>query len=445
MNYQETLDYLMSKLPMFQRVGAAAFKKDLTNIRLLCAALDNPQKKFKAIHVGGTNGKGSTSHMLAAILQAAGYKVGLYTSPHYLDFRERVRVQGDMMTEEFVVDFVAKIMPIIEEVEPSFFEITVALAFEYFAQQGVEIAVVEVGMGGRFDSTNILENPLVSVITNIDLDHQQFLGETRDLIAFEKAGIIKDNCPVVIGERHVETSNVFLDKAISTNSDIYFACDIIAAHCVGINQVTQKAKYEVMPMDPIMNPIEIYQMEIGLMGNYQYNNLQTVLTTIGVLLKHHNLKIHTEDVLKGCKEVVEMTHIMGRWQKLSDKPLTIADAAHNVHGLTYIIEALKDLAPKHLHFVFGMVNDKSAAKVFEILPKVNTTYYFCKADIPRGRNAQDLHDEAKTYGLEGYVYTSVKEALKAAQGFANAENALHGDNYSMVYVGGSIFIVAEAL
>ena len=445
MNYQETLDYLMSKLPMFQRVGAAAFKKDLTNIRLLCDALGNPQRKFRAIHVGGTNGKGSTSHMLAAVLQSAGYKVGLYTSPHYLDFRERVRVQGEMMSEAFVVDFVEKLNPYIESIQPSFFEITVALAFEYFAQQEVEIGVIEVGMGGRFDSTNILENPLLSIITNIDLDHQQFLGETRDLIAFEKAGIIKDNCPVVIGERHIETDQVFLAKAMESNADLYFACDMVAAQRIGLNPQTQNAQYEILPMDPIMNPLEIYQMEIGLTGNYQYNNLQTVLTSIAVLIKEYELKIHRDDVINGCENVVALTNIMGRWQKLKDKPLTIADAAHNVHGLKYIVSALEELAPQHLHFVFGMVNDKSAAKVFEILPKKNTTYYFCKADIPRGRDAQDLYDEAKQYGLEGYVYTSVKAALQAAQGFSAAENALHGDNYSMVYVGGSIFIVAEAL
>jgi dihydrofolate synthase/folylpolyglutamate synthase len=441
MNYEETLNYLMSRLPMFQRIGAAAFKKDLTNIRLLCDMLDNPQRQFKTIHVAGTNGKGSTSHLLAAILQSAGYKVGLYTSPHYRDFRERVRVQGEMMPSAYVVDFVAGLREHIERVEPSFFEITVAMAFDYFRQTQVDIAVIEVGMGGRFDSTNILETPLLSVITNIDLDHQQFLGDTRDKIAFEKAGIIKPHIPVVIGERHEETDFVFEAKAKECQSELFFAQDMLAATFLRADAALGQAYYNITNY----KLVDYQQISLGLLGNYQQRNIQTVLASVAILRNRCGLNISDEALKTGCAEIVKLTNMVGRWQILAQNPLTIADAAHNAHGLRYVVAALADLAYTRLHFVFGMVNDKSAATVLELLPKENTYYYFCKADIPRGRAADDLQQEAANFGLSGAIYPSVSAALQAAQAQATKENQADTTAKSVVYVGGSIFVVAEAL
>jgi dihydrofolate synthase / folylpolyglutamate synthase len=312
----------------------------------------------------------------------------------------------------------------------------VAMAFDYFRQTQVDIAVIEVGMVGRFDSTNILETPLLSVITNIDLDHQQFLGDTRDKIAFEKAGIIKPHIPVVVGERHKETDFVFEAKAAECQSELFFAQDMLAATFLRADVAQGQAYYQVP---------DYQEISLGLLGNYQQRNLQTVLASVAILRSHCGLNISDEALRTGCAEVVKLTNMVGRWQILSQNPLTIADAAHNAHGLRYVVAALADLAYTRLHFVFGMVNDKSAATVLELLPKENTCYYFCKADIPRGRAADDLQQESANFGLSGAVYPSVSAALQAAQAQATKENQADATAKSVVYVGGSIFVVAEAL
>ena len=402
MTYQETTTWLFNQLPMFQMQGASAYKKDLTNTLLLVEHLQHPETKFKSIHVAGTNGKGSTSSMIASILQEAGYKVGLYTSPHLKDFRERIRSNGEMISEDFVVDFVAQNKSFFEANQLSFFEMTVGLAFDYFAKEQVDVAVIEVGMGGRLDSTNVI-TPLVSVITNIGFDHTQFLGDTLPKIAAEKAGIIKSNVPVVIGEYSEETKPVFVAKAKSENAQIYFAQD---------------------------NPEVTY--ECALLGDYQVHNKKTVLQAIELLQSQFN--IEENHIKLGLKNVVQNSGLLGRWQILKQKPFTVCDTAHNSHGLKIVLNQIQKHHFEILHIVLGVVNDKDLDSILPLFPK-NANYYFCKPNVPRGLNPEILQKNATEYGLYGEVFNSVSEAYAEAINLANDSD--------FIYIGGSTFVVAE--
>ncbi len=406
MDYQETVQWMFNQLPVYQLQGAIAYKKDLTNTILLASHLGNPEAEIKCIHVAGTNGKGSTSHMLASILQEAGYKVGLYTSPHLKDFRERIKINGEEIDEDFVCNFINKHKSFFENNELSFFEMTVGLAFDYFKTKKVDIAVIEVGMGGRLDSTNII-TPLISVITNIGLDHTQFLGTTLECIAFEKAGIIKPKIPIVIGEYTNETRTVFLNKAKTTCSELFFASDIIE---------------ETFPS--------------ALLGNYQEHNKKTVLQTIRILNSQNEFIITEEQIKNGLLNVIKNTGLFGRWQQINEFPKVICDTAHNKHGLTIVLHQIQNEIFDTLHFVLGVVNDKDLDDILPLFPK-KATYYFCKPDIPRGLDASFLQQKALEFGLIGEVYNTVSEAynkaLKAAQ------------KSDFIYVGGSTFVVAEIL
>lgn len=425
--YKETLNYLYSQLPMFQRVGAAAFKKDLTNIRALCEFLGNPQDKFPTIHVAGTNGKGSTCYMLAAILQAHGYKTGLYVSPHYKDFRERARIDGTYVPKKFVVEFTERIKPMIDQIQPSFFEITVALAFEYFAQSRVDVAVIEVGMGGRLDSTNII-TPLVSVITNISYDHMQFLGNTLPEIAGEKAGIIKPGVPVVIGETQAETKPVFDAKAAEMQASIVYADQHFEAaiqhqsltHTIFDVKYNEKFKYK--------------NLNVNVHADYQAKNLQTALQTVEVLKPH--FPFAEDNIRAGLHDLKKRTRFIGRWQLLSEKPIILADSAHNEGGLRLAMQQLVKIPHLNLHFVLGVVNDKDLGKMLSMLPR-SARYYFAKANIPRGLDAKELQEKAAAAGLVGKAYASVKSALRAAKRQSKPDD--------LIYVGGSIFVVAEVV
>ncbi|MDF1672645.1 MAG: bifunctional folylpolyglutamate synthase/dihydrofolate synthase [Vicingaceae bacterium] len=405
MNYQETLDYLFKQLPMYQRVGNAAYKTDLQNTIELCEILEHPQNKFKSIHIAGTNGKGSTSHMLASILQEAGYKVGLYTSPHLKDFRERVKINGEMISEEEVINFVNLFKNQFELINLSFFEWTVGLAFDYFAKQGVDIAVIETGLGGRLDSTNVV-TPELSIITNIGLDHTQFLGDTLPQIAIEKAGIIKQNIPVVIGETQIETKEVFIEKVKELSVPILFADQ---------------------------QEIELYDCD--LKGLYQQKNIATAICSIKVLQKK-GWEISNRNIIDGLQNVVNNTGLKGRWQILQKKPTVICDTGHNEAGITYISQQLKQETYNRLHIVFGVVNDKSISSVLKLLPKV-AEYYFCEANIPRALNVNELYSQASEIGLKGTVFSSVKEALNQAIN--------NSDEEDLIFVGGSTFVVAEVV
>jgi dihydrofolate synthase/folylpolyglutamate synthase len=406
MNYQETINWLFNQLPMYHLQGASAYKKDLTNIKILVNHLDNPQKNLKCIHVAGTNGKGSTSHMLASILQEAGYKVGLYTSPHLKDFRERIKINGAEIPESFVCDFINENKVFFEANDMSFFEMTVGLAFDYFAKEKVEIAIIEVGMGGRLDATNII-TPMISVITNIALDHTQFLGNTLEAIAFEKAGIIKPNIPVVIGEYTTETKPVFLAKAKETNSEIYFASDLISAE---------------------------YQSD--LVGDYQVHNKKTAVKTSTLLNIQNQFKVSETNVENGLKNVIKNTGLQGRWQQLGESPKIICDTAHNNNGLEIVMKQIEKEKFDALHIVLGVVNDKDLDEILPLFPK-NANYYFCKPNIPRGLDAAILKEKATAFGLKGEVFNSVSESYAKA-----LQNATKTD---FIYIGGSTFVVAEIL
>ena len=421
MNYEETLKFLYSQLPIFQRIGAAAYKANLDNTYALMEILDQPHKKFKSVHIAGTNGKGSTAHMLASIYQEAGYKTGLYTSPHLKDFRERIRLNGEMVSEEFVIDFVAKYAVDFKSISPSFFELTMAMAFQYFAEEKVDIVILETGLGGRLDSTNIV-NPELSIITNIGKDHMRFLGDTLPEIAGEKAGIIKANKPIIIGEKQLEIQTVFEQKAKEMNSPLYFAEDLVRLEIINTVSNTYRISYN--------NQIIFESLEFPLLGNYQIKNLKTVVAAAMLL------KLSSKAIKRGIENVLKNTHFAGRWQILSKSPLTICDTAHNEDGIRYIVAQLEQISHKNLHFVLGVVNDKSIQSILEILPK-KAIYYFCKADIPRGLQVDVLQEKAKNAGLIGNSFSSVKDALKAAQ-----QSALDGD---LVFVGGSTFTVAEVV
>jgi dihydrofolate synthase/folylpolyglutamate synthase len=405
MTYQETLDWMFSQLPMYQRQGQAAFKKDLSNTILLANHLENPEKGFKSIHVAGTNGKGSTSHMLASVLQEAGYKVGLYTSPHLKDFRERIKINGKEVSKQFVTGFIKRNKAFFEASHLSFFEMTVGMAFEYFSKQKVDIAVIEVGLGGRLDSTNII-TPEVSVITNIGLDHTQFLGTTLKEIAFEKGGIIKPNIPVVIGETQKETQDVFKSLAEKHNASIIFA-------------------------DQEVN--EAYASD--LIGSYQSKNIKTAVNALKIL-NQLGFHISKENIKNGLLKVQKNTGLLGRWQVLNTKPKVVCDTGHNREGLSYVLKQLSNEKYNTLHIVFGVVNDKDLSTIVDLLPK-KAIYYYCKPDIPRGLNADQLKDALKAFGLEGEVYASVNEAYKTALKNANSND--------FIFIGGSTFVVAEII
>ena len=405
MNYKETLDWMFSQLPMYQRQGKTAFKKDLTNSLALSKHLDYPERKFKTIHVAGTNGKGSTSHMLASILQEAGYKVGLYTSPHLKDFRERIRINGNVIEEQDVVSFVNDNSEFLKKHKLSFFEMTVGLAFDCFAKHNVDVAIIEVGLGGRLDSTNII-SPVVSVITNIGLDHTQFLGETLPEIAFEKAGIIKNGIPVVIGEYQKETFPVFEKIAKANKATLYLAQ----------KNISQNYKTD-------------------LKGTYQLNNLKTTVQTCTVL-NEKGFNISPNNIETGLINVASNTGLLGRWQILQTKPKVICDTAHNREGLSYVLNQLENEIYCNLHIVFGVVNDKDLNTIIDLLPK-NANYYLCKPNIPRGMNANKLRDKFLANGCIGDSYCSVNEAFNSALQKAKSED--------FIYIGGSTFVVAEII
>lgn len=404
MTYDKTIEWMFNQLPMYQNIGAAAYKKDLSNTLKLAAYLGNPEDSFKSVHVAGTNGKGSTSSMIASILQKAGYKTGLYTSPHLKDFRERIKINGKLISKKFVTGFIAKNKSFFESNQLSFFEMTVGLAFEYFKQEKVDIAIIETGMGGRLDSTNII-TPLVSVITNIGLDHTQFLGNTPKAIAFEKAGIIKSETPVVIGEYTNETKKVFTESAQKNNAEIFFASDV------------QRNDY---PCD--------------LKGDYQIYNKKTALQTVDILKKH--FKISEKNIQEGFLNVIKNTGLLGRWQQIHTTPKVICDTAHNSHGLKIVLSQIEKESFKSLFFVLGVVNDKNLDDILPLFPK-NAKYFFCKPDVPRGLNAETLQQEASKYGLKGEAYDSVSEAYKEALKTSKPND--------FIYIGGSTFVVAEIL
>ena len=405
MNYQETLNWMFLQLPMYQRQGETAFKKDLTNSLALSEKLDFPEKKFRTIHVAGTNGKGSTSHMLASVLQESGYKVGLYTSPHLKDFRERVKINGQLISENEVVDFIETNRGFFEENQLSFFEMTVGLAFDCFEKHNVDIAIIEVGLGGRLDSTNII-TPEVSVITNIGLDHTQFLGETLPEIAFEKAGIIKPIIPVVVGEFQDETFPVFEKIANENNAPLFLAEKIIQ-----------------------------HNFKTDLKGSYQQKNLKTVIQTVEVL-KSKGFLISDENLEKGLQNVVKNTGLLGRWQILQNEPKAICDTGHNKEGLLYVFQQLQEENFEQLHIVFGVVNDKDLKTILPLFPK-NAIYYFCKPNIPRGLDVEILQQKCAEFGLIGSIFNSVFEAYHSALKSAK--------NTDLIFVGGSTFVVAEVV
>jgi dihydrofolate synthase/folylpolyglutamate synthase len=436
MDFQTTLDYLYSQLPMFTRDGPSAFKKDLTNTLELCKRLDNPQNKFKSVHIAGTNGKGSTSHMLAAILQTAGYKTGLYTSPHLKDFRERIRINGEMISEQHVVDFVAQHKTDFEAIKPSFFEMTVAMAFDAFAKDNVDIAVIEVGLGGRLDSTNII-TPLLSVITNIGWDHMNMLGDTKQLIAGEKAGVIKAGIPVVIGEYQPDVADVFIVKAQEENAPLVFASemwDILKSEVRSQRSEVEQGyiEFQVAKKDSRLSTLDL---RLDLPGTYQLKNVKAVLSVVEEL-RRQGFNISDEHIETALKQVKLLTGLHGRWEVLSHHPLTICDTGHNPEGIAEVLENIGNVPYKKLHFVMGVVNDKDISKILAMLPK-EAVYYFCKPNIPRGLDADSLKQQAAGFGLNGRNYPSVKDAFKAAQ-----TNAVEND---LVFVGGSTFVVAEVV
>jgi len=405
MTYKETLQWMFSRLPMYQNQGKSAYKANLDNIVKLDNYLGHPHLSFKSVHVGGTNGKGSTSHMLASILQEAGYEVGLYTSPHLKDYRERIKINGKEIEESYVVNFINEYKTFFEENKLSFFEMTVGMAFKYFLDRKVDIAIIEVGLGGRLDATNII-NPILSVITNIGMDHVEFLGGTLEKIASEKAGIIKNEIPVIIGETQVETENVFIKKAQETNSKIYFA-------------------------DQISFPEIICELK----GDYQIKNTRTARLAIDVLKELH-YKISDKHIDSGFNKIVENTGLKGRWQILSTNPLVICDTAHNREGIEIVMNQLLSLEFNKLHIVFGAVNDKDLDAIIPLLP-LDAKYYFCKPNVMRGLSADLLKDKFLKFNITGMVYASVKKALTAAK--------LNASSNDLIFIGGSTFVVAEII
>jgi dihydrofolate synthase/folylpolyglutamate synthase len=429
MNYEETLHWMFKQIPMYQRTGKAAYKVDLEKTHEIDKYFGHPHQAFKTIHVAGTNGKGSVSHIMASVLQCAGYKTGLYTSPHLKDFRERIKINGEMVEKEFVINFIEENKDYFLEIGPSFFEMSVAMAFKYFREQHVDIAVIEVGMGGRLDSTNII-TPEVTAITNIGLDHTQFLGNTLEEIAQEKAGTIKKNVPVVIGETNEKTQPVFKDIAARVRTDITFADQELT---IRKTKTTKElvSEYNVYQDGKVF----LEKLETDLLGNYQSKNIVTALMIIEKL-KDKGYEIQEEHTREGIGNVCKISGFWGRWIVLDKKPWMVCDTAHNREGLTYIMDQLKEISTDHIHFVLGFVNDKNLDNVLDLFPK-NGLYYFTKADIPRALDEYDLAKKAGEYDLQGKAYASVKEAIKAAR-----ENAKKND---LIYIGGSTFVVSEVI
>ena len=427
MDYQQTLTYLFSKLPMFSRIGAAAYRSDLINTIKLSEFLGRPERRWPSVHVAGTNGKGSTSHMLAAIFQSAGYRTGLYTSPHLKDFRERIKVDGQMIREDFVVDFVKRIRPLSESIDPSFFEVTVAMAFEYFAVEKVDIAIVEVGLGGRLDSTNII-TPELSVITNIGYDHMNMLGNTLPAIAFEKAGIIKKDIPVVIGEHHPDTAPVFEQRAAEEGAVLRFADQERTVY-----DWTYKRHHLVAEVStsPVSDDKEVYQLDLP--GIYQTRNLLTVLEAVHVL-RGLGWKLEPAAVHQGLRHVKKLTGLHGRWELIHEHPDVVLDVAHNEDGMRQLVQQIEVTDHEELHIVLGMVGDKDIRRALALLPRT-ALYYFTRADIPRALPEDQLAEQARGYGLQGHTYPIVADALKAARA--------HAKERDLVIVCGSVFVVGE--
>lgn len=431
MNYKETLQYLFDRLPMFHRIGEAAYKNSLDNTLKLDEILSHPHRNYKTVHVAGTNGKGSVSHMLAAVFQSAGYKTGLYTSPHLKDFRERIKINGQMISEGEVIEWIEN-YPVknnLWNIEPSFFELTAALAFDYFSKQKVDIAIIEVGLGGRLDSTNII-TPEVSVITNIGLDHTNLLGETLEKIAAEKAGIIKSNVPVVVGLTQIETKNVFTEIALRKQASIFFA------------DQEYVATYSMLGLDgkQILNvdrngEMAFPEIKLDLLGMYQARNVPVVLKTFEILIEN-GWQISMENIYEGLENAAKLTGLLGRWQIIGNNPLTVCDTGHNEDGIKMVVSQIKNTPYKTLHFVFGVVADKNQDAVLRLLP-TDAIYYFTRADIPRAMNEQELAQKATGFGLKGESYATVAEAFNAAK--VNA-----GKN-DLIFIGGSTFVVAEIL
>ena len=434
MTYQQTLEYLFNSLPMYHRIGQAAYKADITNTVQLMQHLGNPEGKFRSIHVAGTNGKGSVSHMLASVLMQAGYKVGLYTSPHLVDFRERIRINGQMIPQQRVSDFVEQHRDFMQSLQLSFFEMTVGLAFDYFATEQVDVAVVEVGMGGRLDSTNVI-TPDLCVITNIGFDHTQFLGDTLPKIASEKAGIIKPHVPVVIGETHPETRPVFEQRAAELQAPIYFADD---------NYRISPIHKQVPPADSLTFPLLDFsvttlnsQFTCPLTGSYQLKNLATLFQALA-LLPSVGYTITEQHIHDGIARVIEDTGLHGRWEKIDEQPLTICETAHNADGVSAMLEKLSEIPYRHLHLIYGCVNDKDFRKILRMLPQERTTYYYTQPSVPRALPVGQLVEAAQKLGMPGQDFPHVSEAITAARQAADP-------SHDLVLVTGSIFLVADAV
>jgi dihydrofolate synthase / folylpolyglutamate synthase len=426
LTYQETIEYLYQQLPVFHRIGKKAFKADLINTLKLCEHLNNPHHKFKTIHIAGTNGKGSSSHYIASILQSAGYKTGLYTSPHLKSYTERIRINGQPIPEQNVVDFVENNQAFLEELKPSFFEMSVGMAFEYFAKEQVDIAVIEVGLGGRLDSTNII-TPLASLITNISFDHTDILGDTLEKIATEKAGIIKKKIPVVVSEKASKTEKVFREKANQENAPIYFAEDYFSI----LNSNESDSFLKINLLDKSKN--STIELQSQLLGKYQLKNILGVLKLIDIL-QQKDFQISETHIQEGISKVISQTGLKGRWQILSEKPLMICDTAHNVSGISQILGSITKINYSKLWMILGFVSDKDISSILQLLPK-EANYVFCEANIPRALKANDLKIKALEYFLIGEEVRDVNEAIEKVKAVAQ-------DN-DFIYIGGSTFVVAE--
>jgi len=424
-SYDDAVQFLYTNLPMFQRIGAAALKPDLSNTLKLCEALGNPQDQFKSIHIAGTNGKGSSSHMIASILQEAGYRTGLYTSPHLKEFTERIRLDGQPVSRAFVLDFVNRINPHIAQIKPSFFEITVAMAFNYFAEENVDVAVIETGLGGRLDSTNVIQ-PIVSLITNIGWDHKDILGDNLQQIAGEKAGIIKHGVPAIISERQKDIDTVFIQKSGEMQAPLLFATDVYEV------RQTQMKGTNILHVVKDGNVV-FDSMELPLQGNYQRKNVAGVLAVVDAL-RDSGFVITDDQVAKGLTGVVANTNLKGRWQILSRRPLLICDTGHNIDGIREVVRQIQAQEYERLHMIIGMVKDKDITSILAELPR-DARYYFCEAKIPRALSAEQLHSAAQAAGLHGEIIRDVNDAIITAQRVA-------GDG-DLIFVGGSTYIVAE--
>ena len=430
MNYSKSIDYLFRQLPMFQRTGAAAYKANLNNTLKICQILGNPQEKIKAIHIAGTNGKGSTAHMISSILQEAGYRTGLFTSPHLRDFSERIRVNGIPIDKEAIIDFVHYGIAAFGEIKPSFFEYSFGMAMDYFVQKNVDIAILETGLGGRLDSTNVCQ-PVITLITNIGYDHMQFLGSRLDRIAAEKAGIVKPHIPLVIGETQEKTRNVFNEIAQANQAPIFFADQRIKANTTSSDSGFFKdAKIEITK-----NGQKPMQVRLPLLGDYQLKNIPGVIQVMDIL-HEKGYALSEENIKQGLTHVITNTGLQGRWQMLSEKPMVICDTAHNEDGIRAVMKQLNKIEKKKLHIVFGMVNDKKTDAILKLLP-LKATYYFCKPNVPRGLDSMELKKVAEAAGLKGESFPSVKNALEQAK-----QNAGPDD---VIYIGGSTFVVAEVV